>query len=68
MRIRVDTSDLLKLQDVLAAALTFHRSRDTANAALHLAEHVRHSPLTSRLEAEGERLEGILADYLSGQA
>jgi hypothetical protein len=59
--ITVDTSDLEKVLDALTAARDMQVSRDTMNAAVHLSETVRFSPLTSRLDAEVERLRSILA-------
>lgn len=62
MKIEVDTSDLLKTRDVLRAAVAFHLHRDHSNAALHLAKETRHSPLTSNLQAELDRLDNILGE------
>lgn len=60
MNINVDTSDLWKVRDALAAAEKHHVARDESNAALHLAPEARLSPLTSTLVAERERLDAIL--------
>lgn len=56
----VQRSDLEKVLDVVAKARLHHALRDRSNAALHLAETVRYSPLTSELSAAEDRLRGIL--------
>lgn len=59
-KIEVETSDLEKIADALGAAHRFFLNRDTMNAAVHLAESVRYSPLTSTVEAEVERVAALL--------
>lgn len=56
----VTRSDLEKIADALVAAHRFFLNRDTMNASVHLAEQVRYSPLTSKIEAEVERISEIL--------
>lgn len=65
MKIEVETSDLEKIGDALVAAHRFFLNRDTMNAAVHQAESVRYSPLTSTVEAEAERVAAILRGELS---
>lgn len=60
MKVTVDSSDLEKIQDILIAAVSYHERKDEMNAATHLAENVRYSPLTSRLQAEEQRIAVIL--------
>lgn len=61
MKREVEHSDLEKLADALRNATKFLRARDEMNAVVHLAEHVRYSPLTSEVEAAYERCRGIIA-------
>lgn len=42
--------EIQKIEDTLAKAHRFFVNRDTMNAAVHLAETVRYSPLTSEVE------------------
>jgi hypothetical protein len=56
----IDQSDLEKIRDALASAEKFLVSRDTANAAVHLAAEVRHSPITRVVQAERERADRLL--------
>lgn len=58
--IEVDTSDLEKILDALVSARDFLVSRDTTNSIIHLAPIVRYSPLTSKCDAEVERLAKII--------
>jgi len=55
-------ADVLKVRDIVQRAHTHHAARDSANAHLHLAEHVRYSPLTTELAAAHERLENLAID------
>ena len=59
-KIEVEQSDLEKIQDALKGATTFFRRRDEMNAAVHQAETVRYSPLTSTTEAELDRVTALL--------
>ena len=61
-KVTVDTSDLEKVRDVLGKALLFHTRRDDMNAAVHLADTTRYSPLTSELDAACERLEALVGE------
>jgi hypothetical protein len=54
--ILVHRSDILKVLDTVKRAVEFHQCRDQMNAALHLAQETRLSPLTSELLAAEERL------------
>lgn len=56
---QLHVSDLEKTRDALQSAYTYHLSRDHMNAAQHLGTP-RHSPLTSVLEAELERLDSLI--------
>lgn len=56
----VHVSDLEKIHDVLLAAVHFHQHRDEMNGAVHLAQQVRYSPLTSQLQAELDRVKGLI--------
>lgn len=60
----IERSDLEKISDVLHATTSFHKSRDEMNAVLHLAETVRYSPLTTRLDAECDRIDTILGEKI----
>lgn len=55
-------SDLEKILDAMVAALRHNMARDEMNAAQHLANQVRYSPLTTILSTEIERLEQIIKD------
>lgn len=62
MKIEVDISDLLKIHDALGQAGVFFRRRDEMNAAIHKAQSVRYSPLTSTVESAYDRVVIILED------
>lgn len=61
MKLEIDSSDLDRIADAMAAALRYHRHRDAMNAELHLASETRYSPLTSELEGAQERIARIRA-------
>jgi len=65
MKITVDTTDLEKIEDTLGVVHTFMQRRDEMNAAVHLAENVRYSPITSNVQASLERLGQILVEARS---
>jgi len=58
----VDSTDLVKIKDVLQRASTFFRRRDEMNAEVHLAREVRYSPLTNEVSAALDRLTDILGE------
>lgn len=58
----IDRSDLLKILDALELAARYHQRRDEMNAANHLAEKVRPSPITSVLCAAIDRGQAILRE------
>lgn len=60
--LEVDSSDLLKIFDALARANKYLVYRDEMNAAIHLADTTRYSPITSVVESAKERLGHILVD------
>ncbi len=60
--VMIDSSDLLKIYDVLNAAATHHEKRDESNAVLHMAQRTRYSPLTVELSATNERVRTLLAE------
>jgi hypothetical protein len=62
MKIEIDESDLLKIQDILIANSEFHRARDKMNSMLHLARDVRWSPITSETMAAEDRVKAILRE------
>lgn len=59
-KLDVNRSDLDKIHDAMIDAEAFFVHRDSMNAAVHLAGDVRYSPITSRIQAERERLSRIL--------
>lgn len=68
--IKVQSSDLQKILDVLETAVFHHKFRDHSNASLHLAKETRYSPLTSELINAKDRLNRIMkeiADGIDGQ-
>ena len=60
------TDDFLKIYRVLFKAAEYHEHRDRMNSAVHLAEEVIFSPLTSELMAASRRADDILTAH--GQA
>ena len=56
----VQQADMEKVRDTLRDALAFFKARDEMNGAVHCAKQIRYSPLTTNIEAECERLEGII--------
>lgn len=58
--ITVDSSDLEKILDTLQRCDEFFTNRDRMNAAGHLAQDVRFSPLTSSVSASRDRLLNIV--------
>jgi len=60
--VQLHVSDLEKILDAMEAALRHNAARDEMNAAQHLANQVRYSPLTTVLSTEIERLEQIIKD------
>jgi len=60
--VEVDSSDLRKVHDALAAAYQHHRTKDISNAYTHLAREMRFSPLTVALEAQQARVAVILTE------
>jgi hypothetical protein len=58
-KIEVHISDLQKIADVLDTACVHHEARDASNAALHMSQ-IRHSPLTSALLAERDRVNALI--------
>jgi hypothetical protein len=62
LTIPVDISDLRKIKRAMEFAEHYHRATDEANACRHAAlnEGVIHSPLTSLLRAELERLDRLM--------
>jgi hypothetical protein len=52
--------EVQKISDALVQAHRFFLNRDTMNAAVHLAENVRYSPLTSEIEAAAEAASRLL--------
>ena len=64
MKIEVDSSDLLKIEDALIRAESFFRFRDKMNGSIHLATEVRYSPITSVVEAARDRCRDILESAL----
>jgi ribosomal 50S subunit-associated protein YjgA (DUF615 family) len=60
--ISVHRSDLEKIHDALDKNHSHHTHRDAMNAAIHLAEKVRWSPITSETEAALQRVNELLAE------
>jgi hypothetical protein len=60
VKYEVDSSDMQKVYDTLLNNETFHRHRDEMNGAIHLAQVVRFSPLTSETIAARERVESMM--------
>ncbi len=60
--LEVESSDMLKIFDALAKANSYFVKRDEMNAAIHLADTARYSPITSTVESAKERLGHILVD------
>jgi hypothetical protein len=58
--IQIDTSDLHKIGDALAAASAFFEYRDRMNGTVHLAAQTRFSPITSVVQAEMDRVRTLL--------
>lgn len=58
-KIEIDRSDLQKIYDALHAATVFFEKRDQMNSQIHLSE-TRYSPITSRLQNEGQRIRNLL--------
>ena len=58
----LNRSDVEKVKDALALAWRFFKSRDEMNAQVHSATEVRYSPITSRLEAELQRVQEWLKE------
>ena len=52
--------EVIKITDALVKAHRFFVNRDTMNAAVHLAETVRYSPLTSEVETAVEAAHRLL--------
>lgn len=57
----LERSEVKKVKDALALAWRFFKSRDEMNAQVHSASDTRYSPITSRMEAELQRVRGWLA-------
>ena len=53
-------SEVEKVKDALALAWRFFSHRDQMNAQVHSATETRYSPITSRIEAELQRVQGWL--------
>jgi len=59
VELKIDSSDLLKIQDALEKASEYFVKRDDMNASIHLATEPRYSPITSVVVAAFERCKSI---------
>lgn len=62
MNREVDESDLNRIMDALLKASEYFEKLDEMDAALHLSESVRYSPLTTEVCTCAARLDKILKD------
>lgn len=53
----INRADMEKIKDALALAYRFFKHRDDMNAQVHSAVETRYSPITSRVEAELQRVQ-----------